>query len=46
MTRFVASQLAHDHWFSNKEALSDFGYSPILSMEDGLKETLPWLRTL
>ncbi|MFL2937768.1 MAG: NAD-dependent epimerase/dehydratase family protein [Opitutales bacterium] len=46
MTRFVASQLAHDHWFSNERAFSDLGYSPILSMKEAMKETLPWLKTL
>lgn len=44
MTRFVASQLAHDHWFSSENAKKDLGYSPILSMENAMKETLPWLK--
>ena len=46
MTRFVASQLAHDHWFSSKNAKEDFGYSPILSMQEAMKETLPWLKKI
>jgi len=46
MTRFVASQLAHDHWFSNKAAEQDLGYQPIISMSAAMDETLPWLRTL
>ena len=46
MTRFVASQLAHDHWFSNQDALSDFGYRPIISMDDAMRKTLPWLKSL
>ena len=28
MTRFVASQLAHDHWFSTAAAQKDLGYQP------------------
>ena len=46
MTRFVASQLAHDHWFSSQAAKSDLGYEPIASMEQCLEKTLPWLRRL
>ncbi len=46
MTRFVASQLAHDHWFSSQAAKSDLGYEPVANMEQCLKKTLPWLRRL
>ena len=46
MTRFVACQLAHDHWFSNQAAERDLGYTPVKNMTDALRETNPWLRTL
>lgn len=46
MTRFVASQLAHDHWFSIKSAKKDLGYEPIRNMNDSLNESLAWLRSL
>ncbi len=44
MTRFVAVQLAKDHWFSIDAARRDLGYEPIVSMEDGLRETIDWLK--
>ena len=46
MTRFVATQLAHDHWFSSLAAERDLGYQPLISMEEAMQKTLPWLKTL
>lgn len=46
MTRFVACQLAHDHWFSSSAAERDLGYRPVITMADALQKTLPWLKTL
>ena len=46
MTRFVASQLAHDHWFSGCAAERDLHYKPLLNMTEAMDKTLPWLRTL
>ena len=46
MTRFVAAQLAHDHWFSSLAAEKDLGYQPLISMEEAMQKTLPWLKTL
>jgi len=46
MTRFIACQLAHDHWFSSTAAKEDLGYQPVISMTDALRKTLPWLKTL
>jgi nucleoside-diphosphate-sugar epimerase len=46
MSRFVACQLAHDHWFSTDAAKRDFGYEPIVSMQEALEKTMPWLKTL
>jgi nucleoside-diphosphate-sugar epimerase len=46
MTRFVASQLAHDHWFSGTAAEQDLKYQPVIGMADALHKTLPWLQSL
>ena len=46
MTRFVASQLAHDHWFSSAAAEKELGYQPVIDMKQALIKTLPWLKTL
>ena len=46
MTRFVATQLSHDHWFSNVAAEENLGYQPVINMKKALTETLPWLRSL
>jgi 2-alkyl-3-oxoalkanoate reductase len=46
MTRFVACQLAQDHWFSSQAAQKDLGYEPISNMEQCLEKSLPWLRKL
>ena len=46
MTRFVACQLAHDHWFSSQAAKTDLGYEPIQSMKESMEKSLPWLRSL
>lgn len=46
MTRFIACQLAHDHWFSTRQANLDFGYEPILSMDEALNKTIPWFKTI
>jgi nucleoside-diphosphate-sugar epimerase len=44
MTRFVAHQLAHDHYFSNRAARELLGYVPQVSIEEGLKRvwSAPW----
>ncbi len=48
MTRFVAQQLAGSHSYSIHNAVNDFGYSPEVSMEEGLRRMEPefarWLR--
>lgn len=35
MTRFVAAELAKDHWFSLAAARRDLGYAPRISMAEG-----------
>ncbi len=46
MTRFVSSQLAHDHWFSIESAKEKIGYEPTVNMQDALEKSLPWLNSL
>ena len=43
MTRFVAKELATSHWFDISAAKRDLGYSPRVSMEEGLKKLEDWL---
>ena len=43
MTRFLAEQLAKDHYFSLDKCKRDLGYSPIVSMEQGFSRTIKWL---
>ena len=45
MSRFVACQLGQDHWFSGRAAETDFGYKPILSMDEAMEKTVPWLKS-
>jgi nucleoside-diphosphate-sugar epimerase len=44
MTRFLASELAKDHWFNIEAAKRDLGYSPRVTMKLGLDELVPWLK--
>jgi nucleoside-diphosphate-sugar epimerase len=44
MTRFVAKELATDHFFSIEAAQRDLGYDPRVSMADGMRELAPMLR--
>jgi nucleoside-diphosphate-sugar epimerase len=37
MTRFLASQLATSHYFDISAAKRDFGYSPRVSTEEGMR---------
>jgi 2-alkyl-3-oxoalkanoate reductase len=45
MTRFVAEQLAKSHYFSIANARKDLGYEPIISLEEGMRRTVQWLKT-
>ncbi|MEP3477668.1 MAG: NAD-dependent epimerase/dehydratase family protein [Fuerstiella sp.] len=38
MTRFVASQLATSHVYRIQNAINDFGFHPIISVEDGMQK--------
>jgi len=43
MTRFVAEQLAHSHWFSIAAARRDLGYQPTVSIAEGMARTADWV---
>lgn len=44
MTRFVAAELAKDHWFDLTAARRDLGYEPRISMAQGTEELIAHLR--
>ncbi len=44
MTRFVADELAKDHWFSIEAARRDLGYVPRVSMAEGTAALVAHLR--
>jgi len=44
MTRFIAAELAHDHWFDLSAAKRDLGYTPTVSMAQGTAELIAHLR--
>ena len=43
MTRFVAAELAKDHWFDIAAAKRDLGYTPRLSMAEGTAQLISHL---
>ena len=45
LTRFVARELATDHWFDLSAARRDLGYAPAVSVEQGLQRLQQWLAT-
>jgi 2-alkyl-3-oxoalkanoate reductase len=44
MTRFIAKELATDHWFDISAARRDLGYEPRISMTEGTAELIASLR--
>jgi 2-alkyl-3-oxoalkanoate reductase len=44
MTRFVAKELATDHWFDISAARRDLGYQPRVSIADGTAELIALLK--
>ena len=44
MTRFVAKEMATDHWFNLAAARRDLGYQPIVSIEQGTEELIAHYR--
>jgi nucleoside-diphosphate-sugar epimerase len=45
MTRFIAKELATDHWFDISAARRDLGYAPRISMAEGMAELITHLQT-
>ena len=45
MTRFIAAELAKDHWFNLAAARRDLGYTPRISMATGTAELIASLRS-
>ncbi len=43
MTRFVARELATDHWFDIRAAKRDLGYAPVVSIDEGMRRLADWL---
>jgi nucleoside-diphosphate-sugar epimerase len=44
LTRFVAAELAKDHWFSIAAARRELGYAPRISMAEGMAELAAHLK--
>jgi nucleoside-diphosphate-sugar epimerase len=44
MTRFIARELATDHWFDISAARRDLGYAPRVSMAEGMAELIAGLK--
>ncbi len=44
MTRFLAEQLSTEHWYDCSQAQRDFGYTPKVSMDEGLRRLRAALR--
>lgn len=44
MTRFIAAELAKDHWFDLSAAKRDLGYQPTVSMAKGTRALIEQLR--
>lgn len=44
MTRFLAAQLAHSHYFNISRAQKDFGYKPVVGPEEGMLRLIDSLK--
>lgn len=44
MTRFIAAELAKDHWFNPAAARRDLGYVPRVTMATGTAELVAWYK--
>lgn len=44
MTRFLADQLAHDHFFDISAARRDFGYEPHIGLSEATDRLVAWLK--
>jgi nucleoside-diphosphate-sugar epimerase len=46
MTRFIAAELAKDHWFDISAARRDLGYAPRVGMAEGMADLVAGLRNM
>jgi 2-alkyl-3-oxoalkanoate reductase len=46
ITRFLALELSRAHWFSIEAARRDFGYTPVVTIEEGLRRLRDSFRTV
>lgn len=46
MTRFLAQQLGGSHYYETRKARRDFGYEPLVTVEEGLRRLEPELKRL
>jgi nucleoside-diphosphate-sugar epimerase len=44
LTHFVAKQLSSSHWYNISAAKRDFGYQPVISIEEGMRRTKAWFK--
>ena len=44
MTRFLAREMSTSHWYDISAARRDFGYTPRISIEQGLERLADYLR--
>ena len=44
ITRFVAKQLSTPHWYNVDAARKDFGFSPEISIDEGMEKLAAWIR--
>ncbi|OQY21541.1 MAG: 3-beta hydroxysteroid dehydrogenase [Desulfobacteraceae bacterium 4572_35.2] len=45
MTRFLARELSTAHWFDMSAAKKEFGYTPLISIEEGFIQLNNWQKT-
>lgn len=46
MTRFVVRQLSKSHWYDMEPARRDFGYSPIVTADEGFERLVSWMKSV
>ena len=46
LTRFLASELAMDHYYDISRARRDFGYEPQIDMDEATRQTIEYLKTV
>ncbi len=45
ITLFLAQQLSTSHWYDISASKKDFGYSPEISIEEGMKQLKEWIKS-